>query len=263
MYELAAFCMNGQFKLGQVPPWRYFLAVGVAVGLVLGFTAPAPDEDLSWSLMLQWQVQSLTAIALLVISQILLGRTATFRTLNPWIQLLISGGIASLLIAPIYLLVDIMNGLNSLPSGISEWAIALLDELSGFLPPVLVTWLAVNAPFCLGYRFVTDEPDLQPAAQASPAGLNFTDLQPDEIFYIKAELHYIKVATESDSELVLHNLKDAADEIPLSLGVICHRSYWVSYAAIEKFEKKGRQGSLLLRNGESIPVSRQHVAKFV
>lgn len=53
MYELAGFCMNGQFILGQVSPWRYFPAVGVAVGLVLGFTTPAPDEDFYWLLMLQ------------------------------------------------------------------------------------------------------------------------------------------------------------------------------------------------------------------
>lgn len=110
---------------------------------------------------------------------------------------------------------------------------------------------------------LTDEPEQQPAPEASPPGLKFTDRQPEEIYYIKAELHYIKVATVGDSELVLYNLKDAADELPSTFGEICHRSYWVSYAAVEKFEKKGRQGTLLLSNGERIPVSRQHVAKFV
>ena len=158
---------------------------------------------------------------------------------------------------------DILNGLNVTPTGVNQWSIALFEELVGFLPPVLVTWLAINAPFCLGYRLVPDEP-LPKSKDSVPTNqpLNFTDKTIGDILYLKAELHYIKVVTTEGSDLVLYNLKDAAAELPEPSGAFCHRSYWVNYSGIQKFEKLGRQGTLLLVNGESIPVSRQHVSKF-
>ena len=39
-----------------------------------------------------------------------------------------------------------------------------------------------------------------------------------------------------------------------------HRSYWVAFDAIEEFRRQGRQGELVLKNGERVPVSRARLA---
>lgn len=263
MYELAVFCMNGQFQIGQLTPWRYFLAVAVAVGLILGFTTPGPDEPFSLMSLLLWQIQSLSAMGLLVGCQIGLSRLSTYRAVGPWAQLIISGMLACLLTAPLYLALDIGRGMNPWPQSLTDWTLALGDEFLGFMPPVLVTWLAINAPFCLGYRLVSEDPSNGlPAQIPKPESLSFTDATIEDIQYIKAELHYIRVVTGSQSELVLYNLKDAVSQIPEAMGAICHRSYWVNYSAIEQFKKQGRQGELVMKNGERVPISRQHVASF-
>lgn len=283
MYEQVFYCMNGQFQIGQLTPWRYFLGVAIAIGLILGFTTQPQGTVFSWLHLLSWQLQSNTAIWLLVLIQMTLAKLRRYQKMGPWFQLILSGLLASLFITPVYLALDIVNGLNTLPGSSIEWSASLADEFIGFLPPVLVTWLAINAPFCLGYRLV-DNSKLQAALKAQDesaplatgasgektdieadlrsTNVSFSETLTEEILYIKAELHYIKVVTSVGSDLVLYNLKDAVRELPEHLGTLCHRSYWVNFLAIESFKKNGRQGYLLLRNGEKIPVSRQHVERF-
>lgn len=270
MYELAGFCMNGQFQLGQITPWRYFLAVAVVVGLVLGLTTPDEDEPFSITAMLAWQIQSLVAMGMLVFFQISFGRLSRYRQLGPWGQLILSGLAACLVIAPVYLLLDIGTGLNELPESAAQWRLAITEEILGFTPPILLTWVAINAPFCLGYQFVSDvaidpsskETDTATNTSRGILPLSFTETAIEDIQYIKAELHYIKVVTADNSELILYNLKDAVSELPETAGAMCHRSYWVNYAAIVSYQKQGRQGKLTLNGGEEIPVSRQHATYF-
>jgi len=40
-----------------------------------------------------------------------------------------------------------------------------------------------------------------------------------------------------------------------------HRSYWVSFEAIEELIRRGRQGELRLAGGEVVPVSRNRLAE--
>ena len=78
---------------------------------------------------------------------------------------------------------------------------------------------------------------------------------------LKSELHYLQVVTDQGSSLILYNLGDAIDQLPRPIGVTVHRSYWVAMDAIEKLEKRGRQGELSLRNGQRVPVSRNRMAE--
>jgi DNA-binding LytR/AlgR family response regulator len=61
---------------------------------------------------------------------------------------------------------------------------------------------------------------------------------------------------QSGRELILYNLKDAIAEMPRNLGIQTHRSYWVSYDNIIRLSKDGRQGSVVMKNGDKVPVSR-------
>ena len=77
---------------------------------------------------------------------------------------------------------------------------------------------------------------------------------------LKSELHYLQVVTDCGSGLILYNLSDAVEALPAETGLLVHRSYWVAFDAIGALERRGRQGELILFNGERVPVSRGRLA---
>jgi len=62
--------------------------------------------------------------------------------------------------------------------------------------------------------------------------------------------------TDKGSALILYNLRDAIKQLPSTMGISVHRSYWVAKDAIDQLVKNGRQGELKLYDGQCIPVSR-------
>jgi len=64
------------------------------------------------------------------------------------------------------------------------------------------------------------------------------------------------VVTDKGKALILYSLKNAVAELDDMIGLLPHRSYWVNKTHVASFEKQGREGSMVLRNGQVIPVSR-------
>lgn len=267
--------MNGQtrpqFDLGQVSPMRYFVIVAVVLGLLFAMIGGA--EDRPWPLvMLQWQLQTLVPIALLIGAHMFWSHWPVFERLGPWWQLLISGVTGVLLFTPMALWIDWTVGGEG--SGTEAVAWQLLDELSGMGPPVVLSWLAMNAPWVMGYRVILDDDqkvsnsqirlttdgqqrvgELTTTIQASlPVAVRGT------IIYLKSELHYVHVQTNKGSALVLYNLKDAVAEMSAAEGIRPHRSYWVNWSYVTHCERQGRQGKLVLSDGTVVPVSRQQLS---
>jgi hypothetical protein len=253
--------MNGQFDLGEVTPLRYFAAIAVVVGLLFGFITGGSDSTPLPLRLLQWQLQSCLPMALMVGSQLLLARLPAFERLNTWWQLALSGVVGATLFTPLAL-------------GIDAWLLGdpvswteLVDEFLGVVPPVVICWLAINAPWVLGFRLqVTPGPagsaDGDPAERPLPG---FMALVPapvrGELLYLEAELHYVAVVTSRGRALILYNLRDAMDELAGWPGVHPHRSYWVSAAHVTGLRRRGRQGVLRIGNGDEVPVSRRNLAK--
>ena len=157
----------------------------------------------------------------------------------------------------------------------------LLNELVNITPPITLTWLAINAPFVLGLRLrasASEPPDAAPAAGAGgTTPEENADGRPDaealprflglvapglrgELLYLEAELHYLAVVTSRGRSLILYNLRDAARELAALRGLTVHRSYWVSLDQIKSFRREGRQGQVVMSNGDRIPVSRRRLA---
>jgi DNA-binding LytR/AlgR family response regulator len=55
--------------------------------------------------------------------------------------------------------------------------------------------------------------------------------------------------------MTLYRFSDALQELDSSLGMQVHRSYWVNKSAIQSVRKRGRQMSLEMLDGSSVPVS--------
>ena len=249
--------MNGQFDIGGLTPGRYFFSIAVLLGLLFALVSPQQDKS-AMLIFLQWQLQTLLPMALLIGAHLLLSASAWFDRLNPWLALAISGLIGASLFAPLALAIDWWLDAPA----VGSLARALLDEWAGVAPPVAICWIALNAPWVLGYRL---EKEVS-AAQSSSADLpEFMALLPPDKrgrpVMLKSELHYLRVVTDRGSALILYNLGDAVRQIPGDSGMLVHRSYWVAIESIEQLVRHGRQGELRLADGSLAPVSRNRLAE--
>ncbi len=255
--------MNGQIDFGEIKPTRYFFTVAFVLG-VLFFLTSNDSNTAPLIGFLQWQLQTLVPITLLIGSHMVLLKNARFCALNPWLALLVSGLIGSTLFAPFSMLIEYWLELE-----VSEKNLFtdLLNEWINVVLPVTLSWLAMNSPWVLGYRI--EKPDKQhrhdKAELASSPQLEFMSQVPEEktgkLVFLKAELHYLQVVTEKGSSLVLYNLSDAVSELSAETGLSVHRSYWVAYDAIKALTRHGRQGVLELQNGDTVPVSRSKLKR--
>jgi hypothetical protein len=259
MHERTGWRMNGQFDLGEITPLRYFATIAIVVGLLFalisGGEEGAPPLPLR---LLQWQLQSCLPMALMVLSQLSLARLPFFDGLNTWVQLAVSGALGAALFTPMAL------GIDALLYGDPVSLLELADEFSGVAPPVVLCWLAINAPWVLGFRLQSATPSDTSSASAPGLEPPFYAMVPDthrgELYYLEAELHYVAVVTSRGRSLILYNLRDAIDELHNVAGVQPHRSYWVAAAQVEGLQRRGRQGVLHMRNGDEVPVSRRNLA---
>jgi len=265
--------MHSQFRLGDVSPLRYFFGITLILGVVFGLIRADDASELSTGLTIfQWIVQTTVPMLFLLIIHLALQAWQPFNHLNPWLKLTLSGILGGLLFTPLAYMLDIFLLDENWPSTATELWLQMADEAVGVVPPVVIVWLAVNAPWVMRYEFrkieTAGDSGQQANDQTSEAALPpfmqhmKTPVSLDDILFIKADLHYLEVITNNHRELVLYNLKDAITELPADLGAQCHRSYWVAHAAIQTFKKKGREGVLLLKNDMRLPVSRSRTALF-
>lgn len=276
--------MNGQFEIGALSPGQYFFAIAALIGLCFAFVAP-DDDGLPLGLrLLHWQSQTVGVMAFLIGAHLFLAKCPPFTQLNPWIRLVLSGILGAVVYAPIAQVFDVwfgvepeMESLFSLPAITNEWL--------NLVPPAVITWVVINAPWVMGLRLEaaqqtwpgTKEPSPAPPKvdEASTTQPGFFALLPKrigtDIVLLKSELHYMEVVTSSGRALILYRLRDAIEEMAALdadhneqtgsvSGLQCHRSYWIAFAHIARLQAQGREGLLVMNNGRSVPVSRRYLA---
>lgn len=262
--------MSTVFRIGDLSPWKYFLGVSIALGIL--FAVLRPEGTAAHGhipALLQWLAQAMIPMALCILAHQMLHRSAAFDRLNPWLKLLASGCLGAFLFSPVAYGVDLVLGDWPPPgrSHLAEW----MDELGAVLVPVAFTWVAINAPFRLGYSFRREmvvppipPPDPPAVPQSSPSAEPFfLGLIPaalrGEVIYMKSELHYLSVATIKGQSLILYALRDAILELPPDLGLQTHRSYWANLTHVKEYKTDGRLATLTMSNGATVPVSRSKV----
>lgn len=77
---------------------------------------------------------------------------------------------------------------------------------------------------------------------------------------IEAEDHYVRVHTDTGSELVAMRFSDALEELARAYGYRLHRSWWVAGEAIEGVRWTRGGGEARLTGGIVAPVSRSYAA---
>ncbi|ALO44253.1 LytTR family transcriptional regulator [Pseudoalteromonas phenolica O-BC30] len=298
MYEWAVFCMNGQFPIGSISPWRYFACIGFFLACLLSIS----DDDNAlphWLNFVVWQVQVFSGLAFFIATHTLM--KGVLARQNDLVKLAISSVIAVTIYVPFSLLRDVY-----IEHETAYTLYALFEEWQNMAPAALISWVAINLPWLSGFQIKrTDNttsssqedtqtidnianknksktieplmvnPDI-PEPTVEPQDNSTTQPEHDflkiakignidSLICLKAELHYLKVVTEQEQHLILYNLKDAIEALSnidkkLSEGQT-HRSYWVNSNHAEKLLRKNREGELVLSNQDKVPVSRANMKK--
>lgn len=87
-------------------------------------------------------------------------------------------------------------------------------------------------------------------------------LQTARLLALESEGHYVRVITDTGSELVLIRLRDAMAEVGAVEGMQVHRSWWLAREAVG--ETRSRDGKLEVSIGEDrwVPISRSYRAAW-
>lgn len=298
MYEWAIFCMNGQFPIGTISPWRYFASIGFFLACLLSIS---DDDNVLpyWLNFVVWQVQVFSCLSFFIATHTLM--KGVLARQNDLIKLTISSVIAVTVYVPFSLLRDVY-----IEQETAYTLYALFEEWQNMAPVALISWVAINLPWLSGFQIKRTEKNPFPSQEKSqgidnvanknidktiePLTINPEPAEPtvepqdnsaippdhdflkiakidniDSLICLKAELHYLKVVTEQEQHLILYNLKDAIEalsDIGPKLGEgQTHRSYWVNPTHAEKLLRKNREGELVLSNQDKVPVSRANMKK--
>lgn len=196
----------------------------VGGGLLCFFTEPLVFQRLLKHAHPAWQILAIASLISIPITIFLMGLNSKFTFAQPlhlWRFQFIGVMIISILICSgRYLIIRVM-GLKSLTGDRDNQSISPTQAFLERLP--------------IKYRTAT-------------------------LYAISSEGHYLRVHTDKGSLLILMRISDAVKELENADGLKVHRSWWVAKNGIENTMRKNGRRILLLKNGETAPVSRAHIS---
>ena len=241
--------MNGA-SASRVVRWRRValeLALLAAVGLLLGLLGPYRTLDVPPLLRtVYWLLATIGSGVVGILLDALLGP----RIRGFWLRVAV---VALAMTPPVTLYVYGLNAwLLDLPR---RWW--LLPQLGWQVLAVALLLMALRA---LAWRRVVETrtivvPPLPEAERAFRQRLS-AKRRAARLIAVEAEDHYVRVHTDSGSELVLMRFAEAMAELALAHGYRLHRSWWAAAEAIEAVKWKRGGGEARLAGGLVAPVSR-------
>lgn len=144
---------------------------------------------------------------------------------------------------------------------------AMFDGPVGAVPGLweIVLLVASLALGVCSLRFAM-QPEAKPAPEVEEAPSRLVmRLEPDlrgTLRAISVRDHYVDVLTNKGKGSLLMRFADAIEEAKPVDGVQVHRSHWVAWDEIEAVETAGTRSVLRLREGITVPVSRNHREKL-
>lgn len=254
---------------GAVSSQRYFVVVSIF--LVLLFTMLEPEALTGTGFMLRlffWTIQISILIPLLIYVQITIQKFKFFDISNVWIKVTIGGLISSIIFIPIGLSIDYLLNLDDWTNikNFTDLYPLIIEEMTGVVGPVTLTWIGINAPRILRLNFEIPtikneakkkETDLQTLKTPHILTLIPKDIG-DNIIYMASEMHYLRIVTTKGEALELYSLHNAIEELnALCTGIRTHRAFWVNKTHIDKLVGKPPHRNILTSQGYLVPVSRR------
>jgi LytTr DNA-binding domain len=241
------------------------ILIVLAIGLVLGLFGPFGTYEMPAGLRIgYWMLFGLGGYAIFR-PMVVVGRWLS-EALN--ISPLIGIGLAQLVAAaPTTLLIGwLMSGFDVMAVLRSERLGALYAQvwLIGFIVNMLVSTIFARARSSIIDPSPVTEPKLAPEARPNaPSPIPLLDRLPPGFgvpLAIKSEDHYVRIYARERDTLILLRLRDAIAELGSTQGLQVHRSWWVARDSIVSTARDGRNLTLNLANGITVPVSRDGAA---
>jgi hypothetical protein len=230
------------------------LAVQIAIGAAIAWLRPYGTRDFAPTERFLFWMLVIPTIGLLVSPSIrLIARSERARTWHP-VFWAVGGALLASLPA-------------SATSALLQWAFGhpprlVWNELGIIYLSTTTIIALISIPITLIVARRVREEAREAAPAATPNGSPFLKRIPPrlggELLSIATEDHYLRVATERGSDLVLYRLSDAVAELDPGLGLQVHRSHWVARRAVRAVERDGHRTWLVLTTGQRIPVSRTY-----
>lgn len=240
------------------------ILIVLAIGLVLGLFGPFGTYAMPAGLRIgYWMLFGLGGYAIFR-PMVVVGRWLS-EALN--ILPLIGIGLAQLVAAaPTTLLIGwLMSGFDVMAVLRSDRLGALYAQvwLIGFIINMLVSTIFARArPGSTATPAPEHEILVQPITDAR-APVPLLDRLPPGFgvpLAIKSEDHYVRIYARERDTLILLRLRDAIAELGSTQGLQVHRSWWVARDSIVSTARDGRNLTLNLANGITVPVSRDGAA---
>jgi len=261
--------------LGQAPFSVSISVVGMT--LILLFTVMEPEASAGldfWQRLLFWSGQIFTSLLGIILASFLIRRLATFALSDIWLVLL-TGGVASLVVSPLFLVIEnLFPALERLPdSALDEFAETgllpdLLVQSVETMPSLTLAWVLVNLPILLNSTFIktnnNDPNDHNPPPPVKDQKQHderkqFLEKLPTsigrDIMYVSSDLHYLNVTTGLGNTLVLGSIAKFAEMFDDD-GFLVHRSHWVNKAFVARIVISGNNALCVMQDGNTVPISR-------
>lgn len=239
--------------LGAQRPWRALgapIAGIVGLALLLSLSGAFDTDHLApVRLTVLWLI-----ISTLMVGQSCLLDAALLRVAPPGpLWRVLSAGLAILL--TIGLMAVELYALKMTPLPPDVWGYDPFFDLVLFIAPTVavVAGLAVLLRGAPRRRARTSD-EARPATQAAEQAL--TDWPAEPVLWVRADDHYLEVATAARTLFLRGRMRDAVLRLGPAAGLQVHRSWWVAKAAVISARREGRGHVLVLRDGARAPVGR-------
>lgn len=172
---------------------------------------------------------------------------------NRWLRIFISGLVGSIFVTLI------VWSISAFIAGNAEPNFRALYELALRCIPIA---MVINIVVFLTLDTLRAPP--QPMHQQAPSP--FFERLPvalgRDIISIQSQDHYLRVVTTKGSDMILMRMADAVKQLEALDGVQTHRSWWVAKKHITDVVRDGGKVTVLLSDGEVVPVSRGRVKEL-
>ena len=247
------------------------LLIVMAIGLVLGLFGPFGTYEMPAGVRIgYWMLFGLGGYAIFR-PMVVIGRWLS-EALN--ISPLIGIGLAQLVAAaPTTLLIGLpMSGFDLMAVLRSNQLGTLYAQvwLIGFIVNMLVSTIFARAKPSTVAPVPEDKPTSEIASETmldakldAARPILLLDRLPPGFgipLAIKSEDHYVRIYARDHDALILLRLRDAISELGDTQGLQVHRSWWVARESIVSSARDGRNLTLNLANGITVPVSRDGTA---
>ncbi len=255
--------------LASTMGWLPYLSL-CAVGLVIGLTSigPSASEGLgTLNRMTFWAAHVIPALAILSVTQIVIGGIEPLSAQRGIVQVVLSAVIASILFAPVALGIDsVFAGEGALDDNGQSIFIRLGSELAHFFVPLVLIWSLINAPSLLQLERAGPRTPAERMKEPAPVDARevaeFWSRVPgrlgQNLVALSAELHYLRVFTTEGDTLILFPFGRAVDQLQDENGMQIHRSHWIALDQIDEVVTRDGRMFCEMIGGLTLPVSRSY-----